>query len=338
MTQPSKRNGQVPLDDALERHRDALKDLFPLPPSRPKSRKASKAAGVALLLALAIGALAWLDPAYKRERFATAIGERRDVTLADGSQLLLDSGSQIEVSWHPLSRRVALRAGQVLFEVSPARYRRFVVSVGSTDIRVLGTRFNVRRLDDDVRVTLERGRVEVGTSALAVVASRVPVISRNIGIQMELPSATAARSCGLARPAITASTKPMAVVASCAIMIGAARVSSSLSSARMRKPRERGRAGLFTAVLVWAGEPRSLRVDGVVRKGQQGRAGCPAPHRATRRQTTPRCPLEARPRRANNRLAVIRRIPVTAADDMPWKRRTSPPDFSAASLRRPGIG
>lgn len=114
MTQPSKRNGQVPLDDALERHRDALKDLFPLPPSRPKSRKASKAAGVALLLALAIGALAWLDPAYKRERFATAIGERRDVTLADGSQLLLDSGSQIEVSWHPLSRRVALRAGQVL--------------------------------------------------------------------------------------------------------------------------------------------------------------------------------------------------------------------------------
>ncbi len=76
------------------------------------------------------------------------------MTLADGSQLLLDSGSQIEVSWHPLSRRVALRAGQVLFEVSPARYRPFVVSAGSTDIRVLGTRFNVRRLDDDVRVTL----------------------------------------------------------------------------------------------------------------------------------------------------------------------------------------
>ncbi len=66
-----------------------------------------------------------------------------------------------------LSRRVALRAGQVLFEVSPARYRPFVVSAGSTDIRVLGTRFNVRRLDDDVRVTLERGRVEVGTSATA---------------------------------------------------------------------------------------------------------------------------------------------------------------------------
>ncbi|HBP5923067.1 TPA: hypothetical protein L6A06_05565 [Pseudomonas aeruginosa] len=66
--------------------------------------------------------------------------------------------------------------------------------------------------------------------------------------------------------------------------------------------------------------------------------GAIRPTAATRRQTPPHCPLEARPRRANNRLAVIRHIPVTAADDMPWKRRTSPPDFSAASLRRPGIG
>ncbi|MGV8604152.1 FecR family protein, partial [Pseudomonas aeruginosa] len=75
MSPPSQRNAQVPLDDALERHRDVLKDLFPLPLSRPQSRKASMPAGVALFLALAIGALAWLDPAYKRERFATSIGE-----------------------------------------------------------------------------------------------------------------------------------------------------------------------------------------------------------------------------------------------------------------------
>ncbi|MNJ67187.1 hypothetical protein D3C77_633390 [compost metagenome] len=49
-------------------------------------------------------------------------------------------------------------------------------------------------------------------ATMGVVASRIPAISRNTGIQIELPSATAARSCGLTRPAITASTKPMAVV------------------------------------------------------------------------------------------------------------------------------
>ncbi|AVR68792.1 FecR family protein [Pseudomonas paraeruginosa] len=167
MTQPTRPGGQAPVDEALQRHRDALKELFPLPPATPKPRKATKAAGGALLLALAVGTLAWLDPAYQHERFVTAIGERRDVTLADGSQLLLDSGSQVEVSWHPFSRQVELRSGQALFEVSPALYRPFVVSAGSIRVRVLGTRFNVRRLDDDVRVTLARGRVEVANMAAA---------------------------------------------------------------------------------------------------------------------------------------------------------------------------
>ena len=86
-------------------------------------------------------------------------------------------------------------------------------------------------------------------ATLAVVASRVPVISRNTGIQMELPRATAARSRGPTRPAMTASTKPMAVVASWAIMMGAARVSSSLSSVARRRPRETGWAMAVTAVL-----------------------------------------------------------------------------------------
>ena len=62
-------------------------------------------------------------------------------------------------------------------------------------------------------------------ATLGVVASKVPVINRYTGIQMELPRATAARSRELTRPAITASTKPMAVVASCPIMMGKASAS-----------------------------------------------------------------------------------------------------------------
>ncbi|MCY1342792.1 hypothetical protein D9M68_407770 [compost metagenome] len=76
------------------------------------------------------------------------------------------------------------------------------------------------------------------SATLAVVASRVPVISRNTGIQMELPRATAARSRGLTRPAITASTNPMAVLESWATMIGAASLSSARSSALARLKRD----------------------------------------------------------------------------------------------------
>lgn len=166
--EPSKHSSPAPLDEALGRHREELKKLFPIPSPKPKPRKPNRAAGTALLLAVATGVLAWLNPAYKSESFSTAIGERRAVALADGSRLLLDSGSHVDISWHVRSRQVDLRSGQVLFDVSEALYRPFLVSAGSTRVQVLGTRFNVRRLDDDnVRVTLARGRVEVDGASTA---------------------------------------------------------------------------------------------------------------------------------------------------------------------------
>lgn len=170
----TKQPEQAPLDEALGRHREELKQLFPMPPARPAPSKAVKSAGITLALAIAFAALAWLNPAYKSERFATAIGERRAVLLSDGSNLLLDSGTHLDISWRLLSREVDLRAGQALFDVSSAVYRPFVVSAGQAKVEVLGTLFNVRRLDNDVvRVTLARGRVDV-----AAAATQAPVTLR----------------------------------------------------------------------------------------------------------------------------------------------------------------
>lgn len=163
----------APLDDALGRHRDQLKQLFPVPPSRPARSKPARSAGIVLAVALAFAALAWWNPVYKTEQFATAIGERRTVLLGDGSQLLLDSGTRVDVRWRLRSREAGLHAGQVLFDVSSALYRPFVVSAGPAQVEVLGTLFNVRRLDDDkVRVTLARGRVQVAAAGHAPVSLR----------------------------------------------------------------------------------------------------------------------------------------------------------------------
>lgn len=171
----TKQPEQAPLDKALGRHREELKHLFPLPPSRPAPAKAVKSAGITLAVAIAFGALAWLNPAYKSEGFATAIGERRAVLLSDGSKLLLDSGTHVDIRWRLLSREVDLRAGQALFDVSSAVYRPFVVSAGLAKVEVLGTLFNVRRLDNEaVRVTLARGRVDVAVAA----AAQAPVTLR----------------------------------------------------------------------------------------------------------------------------------------------------------------
>lgn len=146
-------------DDALARHREELKRRFPLPSPVKKPRKRPAMLGL-LIGAIALG-LVWLDPAYRSERYSSAPGQVQNIALVDGSTLTLDGASQVNVSWHLRSRRVELLAGQALFDVAPATYRPFRTLAGSTEITVVGTRYNVSRLADDVRVTVEEGKVGV---------------------------------------------------------------------------------------------------------------------------------------------------------------------------------
>ena len=152
----------VPADDAIARHRDELKKRFPLPSpvKQPKPRSLTPLSVVITMFGLGC-TLVWLDPSYKTEQFGSAIGEHQVIQLADGSRVTLDAASRIKVSWHLRSRRVELRAGQALFSVAPAFYRPFLTTAGSTQIKVVGTRYNVNRYQDDVRVTVEEGKVDV---------------------------------------------------------------------------------------------------------------------------------------------------------------------------------
>lgn len=163
MKQPPKDSPYAREDDALARHREALRERFPMP--EPKPRRTPKALGAALLLVGLAGGLAWTDPAYRQETYSSAVGEKRSVALSDGSRLTLDSNTRLNVSWHLLSRRVELQAGQALFDVSPTRIRPFLVTADATEVRVLGTLFSVSSFKDSVRVTLVRGRVSVQGAA-----------------------------------------------------------------------------------------------------------------------------------------------------------------------------
>lgn len=155
----SRTDEQDATDDALARHREALKKRFPLPPPARKPRQRVATLGV-LIGALALGLL-WLDPAYRSERYSSAPGQVRSIALADGSRLMLDGASQVDVSWHLRSRRVELLAGQALFDVAPATYRPFRTLAGSAEITVVGTRYSVSRVAEQVRVAVEEGRVGV---------------------------------------------------------------------------------------------------------------------------------------------------------------------------------
>ncbi|MNZ42110.1 fec operon regulator FecR [compost metagenome] len=180
---PRKQDDAPLADEALARHREELKKRFPLPQPKPR-RRTSTTLGALLLLGVAAGGLAWLDPAYRSERYSSAIGQRQVLDLADGSRVTLDGSSRITVSWHLRSRQVELQAGQALFSVSPAVYRPFRVVADATEVEVLGTRFNVDRQRDDVRVTVAEGKVAVrgdGASANLLAGDQVLVHAGQLG-------------------------------------------------------------------------------------------------------------------------------------------------------------
>ena len=95
------------------------------------------------------------------QTYATAIGEQRNLRLADGSRLWLDTDTRVTVRFRPEARMITIAQGQALFEVAPAPERPFKVVAGDTEVVALGTRFDVRRGRSGVIVTLLEGEVDV---------------------------------------------------------------------------------------------------------------------------------------------------------------------------------
>ncbi|MGG2100963.1 FecR family protein [Stenotrophomonas sp. NRRL B-14846] len=150
-------------EQVLEQHRDALKQRFPLPSPEALQRRRSvgPAKAVLALLLVAGGTLLAADPAWQVRDYQTAVGERRNVTLPDGSQVLLDAGTRLQVRRHLRSRQVLLVRGQARFEVQHSAWRRFQVDAGPVHVRNYGTVFDVDRQGDLSEVTLWRGEVGV---------------------------------------------------------------------------------------------------------------------------------------------------------------------------------
>lgn len=134
----------------------------PVRQSRPRwNRLAVAAAVIALGLPLTAFTgwnLGWLPDSYQRLEAGTSV---RQVTLADGSQVELNLGSELVFANYKHERRVTLKKGEAFFDVSHDTRHPFIVRAGQGQVRVTGTRFNVWMYQDQVRVTLVEGSVWV---------------------------------------------------------------------------------------------------------------------------------------------------------------------------------
>lgn len=74
--------------------------------------------------------------------YATATAETRTIGLPDGSRVMLNARSAMDIRFDGQIRRVLLKEGQAFFDVA-AEARPFTVSVGDTDVTALGTAFDI---------------------------------------------------------------------------------------------------------------------------------------------------------------------------------------------------
>jgi len=93
----------------------------------------------------------------------TKAGERRQVKLPDGSQVVLNENSSI--AYAPdlqtgTSRRLNL-TGEAYFDIAKDAARPFIIATTYANVRVLGTAFNVRayRGEAQTEVEVQRGKV-----------------------------------------------------------------------------------------------------------------------------------------------------------------------------------
>ena len=83
------------------------------------------------------------------------------VALRDGSQLLLDAGTAVDVDYSDKARRVILRRGRVLADVRPDTTRPFTVTSGDVTAQALGTVYTVARDGNGAAVSVREGEVLV---------------------------------------------------------------------------------------------------------------------------------------------------------------------------------
>ncbi|MGC3987447.1 MAG: FecR domain-containing protein [Pseudorhodoferax sp.] len=153
----------------LERTRQLAAQLprraAPRPVERPRPRMAWRtlvpALAVLACLLLGGGWFAWDRAPRYQSSLATGPGETRQVDLPDGSQVVLNVGSRLEVRYEAHRRVLALAQGEAFFRVAPDARRPFSVDAGHSRVTVVGTAFNLRTAPSTLVLQVQQGQVEL---------------------------------------------------------------------------------------------------------------------------------------------------------------------------------
>lgn len=137
-------------------------------PSGLNRRRLILAGGVAASVAATIGVALRMPGSVPESTFSTAIGQIRQVVLADGSVIFLNTDTKIRVRFTEQVRDISLLQGEAQFDVAKNKKRPFIVSAGDTRVRAVGTSFTVSMLPKrPIQVLVKEGVVELQRAGAA---------------------------------------------------------------------------------------------------------------------------------------------------------------------------
>lgn len=117
----------------------------------------------ALAVLLAVGITGYSQRQPIVNRFAdqrTVTGERRSLTLGDGSQVEINTATAFNIEYNSQQRILHLRTGEILVTTAPD-HRPFSVYTHHGIVRALGTRFQVYSTSHDCLVQVHQHSVEI---------------------------------------------------------------------------------------------------------------------------------------------------------------------------------
>jgi transmembrane sensor len=151
-----------------------LSDIFPLeeyvashPPPSKRGLVFSALAFLLLVFCLQTPFLDWLEARWEglprdlmQLSYETRIGQQSTVVLPDGSEVLLNTNSRIEVSFSATSRDIILHRGEAQFTVTKDKARPFRVHANGGIVEAVGTMFTVQETPEKtLEVTVIEGIV-----------------------------------------------------------------------------------------------------------------------------------------------------------------------------------
>lgn len=137
-------------------------DIAPIPAKDALSKKRVFYSGLGMAVCFLLSVVLWTGGiSYYLADYRSATGEQRQLTLADGSSVQLNSDTAISVDYSAELRRLILHRGEAWFKVTADPDRPFEVETDYGTVRALGTAFDVDDSNGQITVTVYEHAVRV---------------------------------------------------------------------------------------------------------------------------------------------------------------------------------